>query len=56
MGQSMVQRTLTELHHCGQVCGTKFDHDRICITIDDLCIMGMSVGDTVFSFHFLDDG
>ncbi len=47
-------RCLTpHLHHSREVTGPEFDHNRICISVNNNCIMLLSVGDAVFRFDLL---
>ena len=43
----------TQSHNLGKIIWPKPNHDGISITINNLSVMRMSIGDAVFSFHFL---
>jgi hypothetical protein len=44
---------LTQSHNTRQVRWTKFNHDRVRVSIDDLCVVFMAVIDTILCFYFL---
>lgn len=54
-GQGIVTTFRTQSHDFLEVSWPEFDHNRVGVTVNDFRIMGVSVTDTVFSLHFLND-
>lgn len=46
----------THLHDSSKIWGTEPNHDWVGIAVYDLCVMWMSIGDTIFPFDFLSQG
>lgn len=53
MGRSRIHSKLTQLHHPLQIGRAKPYHDWVGITVDNLCVMGVSISNAIFCLYDL---